>query len=256
MEVKLKSVNVEKLNSGMLSIINNFKACSEKIKLCEDNRLLYNEINYLIKLLPNQGEYFDYFTEILKIYEENNNEQSYYQKKMGISVNSIPTIVNLDISAKILQQTGIDDYNSNSLFMKYMSMIEKCNRQKLSIDVLDENIKKLRTAIEQQNDLKCELSNINYVPVGFTAETIKIKPINSLQDIQNCDNIIQLVKKISEMENNQVEISKKVLELSAEQKKQYRGLPPNMEQAMKAVQYAEKTMKTLSKKLVEKLENN
>ncbi|XP_050540015.1 uncharacterized protein LOC126904801 [Daktulosphaira vitifoliae] len=245
-----------KFNSGLMSIINNLKGSCEMIKLSDDNQLLYNQILSLIKLLPNNGEYFDYFSELCQTKEDIFTEVSYYEEKMGISINLLPNNMLLDSAIKILMQTGIYDYYSNSLFLKYMMIVGNCSRQKLYMDNLDEHIKKLKIAIDQQNDLKCELSSINYTPIGFTAESINIKPINGPQNVENCEKIINLTKKIFELEHKQVEVSKVLSEIKNGQKKKYRGLPPNIEQAMVAIQLAEKNMKIVSKKLIEKLENS
>lgn len=134
-----------------------------------------------------------------------------------------------------------------------MSIIEICDEQKKFVDDIDEHINKLKIEIEQQNDLKCELSNISYVPTGYTAELIDIKPIEKIQTVNNCEEIIELVKKIDDIKKKQADICKETSELKSEQKKMYHGLPPNMDQAIMAVQIAEKTMKTMSKKLMEEL---
>jgi len=253
MASKLKTTETEKLNMGMKSIVSEFEVSRDKVKQLKDNNELLNQMEYTVKNVSIQGENNDYATQILNFKESVKNEQLFYSNKTGISLHFLSTNEHIEPAANILQETGIDDYNSSSLFTKYSSMIEKCSKQKQFIDDIDEHLNKLKTIVDQQNDLKCELSNINYSPVGYTAEPINIKPIESIQTLDNCDEIVKLVKKITEIEKKQVEICSETSELKSEQKKLYHGLPPNMDQAMMAVQIAEQTLKSITKKLMEKL---
>lgn len=253
MASNLKTTDTEKLNMGMKSIVSEFEVSCDKAKQLKDNKELYNQMKYTVKKLSIEGESIDYATQLSNFSEALKNEQLFYFNKTGISQNFLSRDVQLESAANILQETGIDDYNASSLFTKYLSMIEKCNKQKEFIDDIDEHLNKLKMIIEQQNDLKCELSNINYSPIGYTAEPINIKPIESIQTVDNCDEIVKLVKKITDIEKKQEEICSETSELKSEQKKLYHGLPPNMDQAMMAVQIAEQTMKAITKKLMEKL---
>ncbi|KAL5244928.1 hypothetical protein ACI65C_012338 [Semiaphis heraclei] len=253
MASKLKTMDTEKLNMGMKSILNEFEVSCNKVKQLKDNKELCSQMEYILKTLSNEGEKNDYASQLSNFKESVKNEQLFYFNKTGISHNFLSKNVQLESAAIILQETGIDDYNTSSLFTKYMSMIEKCNKQKEFIDDIDEHLNKLKIVIEQQNDLKCELSNINYSPVGYTAEPINIKPIKSTQTVENCEEIVTLVKKITDIEKKQEEIHSATSELKSEQKKMYHGLPPNMDQAMMAVQIAEQAMKAITKKLMEKL---
>lgn len=240
----------DKLNSGVKSILSKFKDGCIKLKLLEGNEELCNQIQYILKT---EGENNDYATKILNLEESLKNEQLFYLNKTGISSNALPKNIQLETASKILQEAGIDDYNSDSLFTKYMSMIEMCNKQKNIIDDIDEHINKLKLEIEQQNDLRCELSNITYIPIGYTAEPIDIKPIEKVKTVNNYEEIVELVKKISDIKKKQIDICKETSELKSEQQKMFHGLPPNMDHANMAVQIAEQTMKSMSKKLVEKI---
>lgn len=253
MASQLRTTDTEKLNMGMRSILSEFEVSCNKIKQLKDNQELQNQMEYIIKTLSIEGQDNDYATNISNFKEIVKNEQLFYLNKTGISIDSLSKNVQLESAANILQETGNDDYNASSIYTKYMSIIKKCKKQKEFIDDIDDHLNKLKIVIDQQNDLKCELSNINYSPVGYTPEPIIIKPIESIQTVDNCDEIVKLIKKITEIENKQVEICSKTSELKSEQKKLYHGLPPNMEQAMMAVQIAEQTMKSVSKKLMEKL---
>ncbi|XP_022176762.1 uncharacterized protein LOC111038125 isoform X1 [Myzus persicae] len=253
MASKLKTTDTDKLNMGMKSIVNEFKISCDKVKQLKDNKELFNQMEFTVKTLSIEGENDDYATQFSNFKEAVKNEQSFYFNKTGITHNFLSKNEQLESAANILQETGIDDYNASSIFTKYLSMIEKCNKQKEFIDDIDEHLNKLKIVIEQQNDLKCELSNINYSPVGYTAEPINIKPIKSIQTVDDCDEIVKLVKKITDIEKKQEEIYSATSELKSEQKKMYHGLPPNMDQAMMTVQIAEQAMKAISKKLMEKL---
>lgn len=253
MASNLKTTDTDKLNMGMKSIVSGFEVSCEKVKQLKDNKELYNQMIYIVNKLSIEGESNDYATQLTNFKKALKNEQLFYFNKTGISQNFLPEDVRLESAAKILQETGIEDYNASSLFTKYLSMVEKCNKQKDFIEDIDEHINKLKVIIDQQNDLKCELSNINYSPVGYTAEPINIKPIESIQTVDNCDKIVKLIKKITDIEKKQEEICLETSELKSEQKKMYHGLPPNMDQAMIAVQTAEQAMKAITKKLMEKL---
>lgn len=253
MASKMKTTETEKYNMGMKSIITEFEVSCDKVKQLKGNKELYNQMEYIAKTLSIEGENNNYATKLSSFKESVENEQLFYFNKTGTSFNILSKNLQLESAANILQETGIDDYNTSSIFTKYMSMIEKCNKQKEFIDDIDEHLNKLRIIIEQQNDLKCELSNINYSPVGYIAEPINIKTIDSTQTVENCDEIVKLVKKINDIEKKQEKICSETSDLKSEQKKMYHGLPPNMDQAMMAVQIAEQTMKSLTKKLMEKL---
>lgn len=253
MASKIKTTDTEKLNMGMKSIVSEFKISCDKVKQLKDNNELYNQMEYIVNTLSIEGENNNYATKILNFKESVENEKLFYSNKTRSSFNILSTNEQLEYAANILQETGIDDYNANSIFTKYLSIIEKCNKQKELIDDIDEYLNKLKIVIEQQNDLKCELSNINYSLVGYIAEPINIKPIDSIQTVDNCDAIVKLVKQITDIENKQEKIYSKTSELKSTQKKIYHGLPPNMDQALMAVQIAEQTMKSITKKLMEKL---
>jgi len=249
--------DTNKLNVGIKSIVNKVQQSCDKVKLLEGNDELYNQMQYIVKSLLSKEEDIDYATKLLNLEESLKNERSFYLNKTGISLNTLPNNVQLESAAKILQETGIDnDYNSNCLFTKYMSMIEKCMKENEFIDDIDKHINKLKLIIEQQDDLKYELSNIAYKPETYTNESVNITPIENVQSIDNCDKIIELIKKIAEIENELVDISNETSKLKSEQKKIYHELPPNMDQATMAVQIAERTMNSISKKLVEKLGKN
>lgn len=256
MAAKLKLTDVDKLNTGMKSILSEFKDSCDKVQNLEDNNELYNEMQAILKSLSTEEENTDYGSRILNLDESVKNEQSFYLNKTGTSLKTLPSNLHLDSASKILQETGVDNYNSSSLFTKYMSMIEKCKKQKEFVDDIDENINKLKILIEQQNELKCELSNLTYNPVGYTAELVDITPTDSEQTIENSKQIIELIKKIADFEKKNADICKETSDLKLEQKKSYHGLPPSLEQATIAVQMAEKTMKSVSKQLVEKLGKN
>lgn len=253
MASKLKTIDTEKLNMGMKSIVSEFKVSCDKVKQLKDNNELYNQMEYIVNTLSIEGENNNYATNILNFKESVENEKLFYSNKTGSSLNFLSKNEQLEYATNILQETGIDDYNANSIFTKYLSIIEKCNKQKELIDDIDEYLNKLKIVIEQQNDLKCELSNINYSPVGYIAEPISIKSIDTIQTVDNCDAIVKLVKKITDIENKQEKICSETSELKSTQKKIYHGLPPNMDQALMAVQMAEQTMKSITKKLMEKL---
>lgn len=253
MAAKTKLNNVDKLNAGLKSIINELEVSRDKVKLLEDNHELYNEIQCIVKSLLDDVENINCATQILNLHESLKNEKLFYLSKTGISVNTLPENIQLQTATDILLETGIDDYNSNSLFSKYMSMIEKCSKEKELMDDIDQCINKLKIVTEQQNDLKCGLSNITYMPVGYTAELIPVKSIENVQINENCAKIVELMKKIANIEKKQLDICKAIAEMKSEQKKMYHGLPPSMDKAIMAVQIAEKTMKSVSKKLVEKL---
>ncbi|XP_008187544.1 uncharacterized protein LOC103310595 [Acyrthosiphon pisum] len=113
-----------------------------------------------------------------------------------------------------------------------------------------------KTGISQNflsKDVQLESAAKILQETGYTAEPINIKPIESIQTVDNCDEIVKLVKKITDIEKKQEEICSETSELKSEQKKMYHGLPPNMDQAMMAVQIAEQAMKAITKKLMEKL---
>ncbi|VVC40715.1 Hypothetical protein CINCED_3A021903 [Cinara cedri] len=255
MAAKLNTANVENLNDSMKSIVNELEASCYKLKSMEGNEDLYNQLNSIIKSLSIEVKNNEFAMQISNIEESIKNKQHFYRNKFGIELNALPENAQLEFTSNLLHETGIDDndYRSNNLFTKYMSMIEKTRKQKEIIDDIDEHINNLKIVIEQQNDLKCELSNITYTPVGYTAEPININYIESVQPVTNCDKVVELVKKIHDIEKNQADICGKILELKAEQKKVYHGLPPNIDQTIMAVQIAEQTMKSMSKKLAEKL---
>ncbi|KAF0761844.1 Uncharacterized protein FWK35_00009673 [Aphis craccivora] len=253
MASKLKTADTEKLNMGMKSIISEFKVSCDKVKQLKDNNELYNQMECIVNTLSIEGENNNYATNILNFKKSVENEKLFFSNKTGSSLNFLSKNEQLEYAANILQETGIGDYNANSIFTKYLSIIEKCNKQKELIDDIDEYLNKLKIVIEQQNDLKCELSNINYSPVGYIAEPINIKSVDSIQMVDNCDEIVKLVKKITDIENKQEKICSETSELKSTQKKIYHGLPPNMDQAFMAVQIAEQTMKSITKKLMEKL---
>jgi len=254
MAAKLNISDAEKLNLGIKSIVRKIQNSCDKIKLLEGNDELCNQMQCIVKFLSDEGEDIDYATKILNLEESLKNEQSFYLNKTGISLNTLPNNIQLESTANILQEAGIDDdYYSNCLFTKYMSIIEKCKKENEFIDDIDKHINKLKLIIEQQDELKCKLSNITYKPVCYTDEPINITPIESVQTIDNCENIIELIKNIADMENKLTDISKETSELRSEHKRIYHELPPNMDQATMAVQIAEQTMKSVSKKLVEKL---
>jgi len=131
----------DKLNSGMKLILRKFEESGNKLKLLEGNKELYNQMQYILKT---EGDDINYFTKISNLEESIKNEQSFYLNKMGISSNTLPENIQLESASKILQEAGIDDYNSNSLFTKYMSIIEICDEQKKLVDDIDEHINKLK----------------------------------------------------------------------------------------------------------------
>ncbi|XP_025194329.1 uncharacterized protein LOC112593951 [Melanaphis sacchari] len=253
MASKLKTADTEKLNMGMKSIVNEFEVSCDRIKQLKDNNELYNQMEHIVNTLSIEKENNNYASKILNFKESVDNEKLFYSNKTGISLNFLSKNEQLEYAANILQETGIDDYNTNSIFTKYLSIIERCNKQKELIDDIDEYLNKLKIVIEQQNDLKCELSSIKYSPVGYSAEPINIKPIENIQTVDNCDAIVELVKKVTDIEKKQEKICLETSKLKSAQKKTYHGLPPNMDQAMMAVQIAEQTMKSITKKLMEKL---
>lgn len=252
---KVKTTTAEKLNSGVKTIVSDVEVCCDKIKALGDNNELYDQMQNIIKSLSTKGENIDFATKISNIEESVNNEQSFYLNKTGVSLSVLPENKLLESAANILLETGIDDYKSNSLFIKYMDMIENCKKQKDLNDDIDEHIDKLKKVIELQNDLKCELSNINYSPVGYIPKPINIKTNEGGPCVDNCKEIVELVKKIADIEKKQADVCTKTSELSALQKKMYHGLPPNMDQAIMAVQLAEQQMKSITKKLIEKLDS-
>lgn len=249
--IKLKTNNAEKINAGIKSIASELKTSCEKVKLLEGNEEFHNQMQCVYKSLSTENENNDYASEMLNL-EDLVNEQSFYLNKTGVSVNTLENIP-LDYAANILQETGIDDYNSNSLFTKYLSTIEKCNEKKKFIDGIDELINKLKIVIEQQNDLKCNLSNISYLPVGYTAKPIDTELIKSIETVDNYKKIVEVVKNIADIEKNQTNICKQISELKSEQNKMFHGLPPNVDQATMAVQITEQKMKSMSKQLVDKI---
>lgn len=252
---KVKTTTAEKLNAGVKSIVNDLEVSCDKIKALGNNQELYDLMQNIIKSLSTKGENIDYATKISNIEESINNEQSFYLNKTGISLSILPENKLLESAANILQETGIDDYKSNSLFLKYMDMVEKCNKQKEFIDDIDEHMDKLKKVIELQNDLKCELSNISYTPVGYIPKPINVESNEGDLCFDNCKEIVELVKKIVDIEKKQVDVCTKISELKAQQKKMYHGLPPNMEQTIIAVQLVEEQKKSISKKLIEKLDS-
>lgn len=251
MSTKLKISHADHLNEGMKSIVHELKIAHDKLQKCEDNQDLCNQIQCILKYLSTENDNINYATDILNLKESIKNELSFYLNKTGTSSNTLSENSELDLAAKILQEIGIDDYKSSCLFTKFMSMIEKCNKKKECIDEIDEHINKLKIMIEQQNDLKCELSNITYSPVGLTTELINVKPMNQVQPIGNCEKIVKLIKKIADVENKHVDICKETSKLKLEQNKLYHGLPPNLEQATIAVQMAEKSLNSMSKQFSE-----
>lgn len=253
MENKIKTNNAEKLNAGMKAIVNKLEVNCHKIKQLEGNDELYNQFQNIVKTIKNNDENIDHASKMSNCEDSCNSLESFYLNKTGVSFDALAENVQLETAANILLETGVDDYNSNSLFTKYMSIIEKCAEEKQSIDDIDEYINKLKEVIEQQNELKSELSHITYTPIGYTAKPISEEPIETVDIDDECDNIMQLIKKISELEKKQADVCKTASELKSEQKKNYHGLPPNLEQAAMAVQIAERTMKSVSKKLAEKL---
>jgi len=253
MAAKLNVPDADKLNMGIKSIASEVQHSCDKLKLLGGNDELYDQMQCIVKSLLAEGEAVGFATKMLNHEESLKNEQSFYLNKTGISLNTLPSNEQLEIAAKILQETGIDDYYSDCLFTKYMSMIEKCKKENEFIDNIDENINKLKLVIEQQ-DLKCELSNVPNKLFGYMDEPININPIENVQTVDNCEQIVELVKKIADIEKKLTDISKKTSELKSEKKKIYHELPPNMDKATLAVQIAEQTMKSVSKKLVEKLE--
>lgn len=254
MSAKLNIFDADKLNKGIKSIASEVHRSCDKVKLLGGNNELYNQMQSILKALSAEGEDVDFATKILNHEECLKNEQSFYLNKTGISFNTLPNNIQLELAANILQETGIDDYYSDCLFIKYISMIEKCKKENKLIDDIDESINKLKLVIEQQDDLKCELSNIINKPFDYMDKPINITPIDSVQTVDNWEQIVELIKKIADVENKLTDISKKTSELKSEKKKIFHGLPPNMDQATLAVQIAEQTMKSISKKLVEKLE--
>lgn len=253
MAAKLNTTNAEHLNVGMKSIVSDLEDSCNKLKSMEGNEELYKQMHSIIQLLSNEVENINYATQISNVEEFIQNKQAFYLNKIGINLNALPENSLLESTSNILQEIGIDDYRSTSLFTKYMSIIEKYTKEKEVIDDINEHINNLKIVIDQQNDLKCELTNMTYKPIGYTAELDYINSIESVQTVTNCDKIVELLKKIDDIEKKQANIGKETSELKAEQKKIYHGLPPNMDQAIKAVQIAEQTMKSVSKKLAEKL---
>lgn len=252
---KVKRISAEQLNTGMKSILSELEVCCDKIKSLEDNKELYNQMQHTVKSLTTKGENIDYANKISNLEELIQSKQLFYLNKTGISLEILPEKNHLEFAAKILQEIGIDDYNSNSLFIKYMELIEKCKKQKQFVDDIDEHINNLKKVIERQNDLKCELSSINYSPIGSTAKPVDIKLDQSIQCVENRDEIVELVKNIADIEKKQIDVCNEISELKTKQKKLYHELPPSMDQAIMAVQSAEQSMKSISKKLIEKLEN-
>lgn len=252
MAATTKITNEDKLNAGFKSIIRQLEVSCDKIKLLEDNEELYNEMHHVAESLLNKESNIDCATKIQTLQNSVKNEKLYYFKKTGISPDNLIKNTLLESAVNILLETGIDDYNSTSLFTKYMSMIEKCTKENDVINDIDECINKLKIATEQQNDLKCELSHLTYAPVSYTSEPIPIESSKNVQIDNNCDKIIKLIKKIKDIEKKQADICKATSELKSEQK-MYHGLPPSIEKATMAVQMAEKSLKAVSKKLVEKL---
>jgi hypothetical protein len=254
MATELKTTNEEKLNAGMKSILNDLEVACDKLKLLDGNDELYNELQDMAKSLSTEVENGDYVKNILKLKESVKSEQLFYLNKTGISFDTLLENEYLETAANILLETGVYDYSSTTLFLEYMSMIEKYEEQKKFIDDVDERINQLKIVIEKQNDTKRELSNIHFSPAEFTFEPIQINPIKSVQPIENRKEIVELLKKIDDIEKKQAYICEKTATLKSEQKKLYHGLPPNMDQALMAVKIAEETMKSVSKELVKKLE--
>lgn len=243
-----------KLNNGIKSIINDFKISCDKIKLLECNEDFYNQIQDVLKSIKNEEENIDYATEISNLNESITNEQSFYLNKIGFSLNDLPNNSLLESAANILQETGIYDYNSNSLLNKYISMIEVGKKKKELVDNIDEHINKLKTVIDQQNDLKFELSNKTYTPIGYKAKEINMDLVENVTIDLYHEKIIELVRKIDDIETKDMAICEEIEKLKSNQKKIYYGLPPNMDQTMIAVKMAEQTLKSISKQIIEKLE--
>lgn len=250
---RLQTTNTEKFNVGMKSIVSELEDMCNKVKLLKGNEGLYNEIQCIIQSLSTQGEKNDYATGILNLEKSLQEEQSWYMDKTGISISTLPENSELTTAIKILQETGIHNYNSSSLFTHYMSIVEKFNKNKEIIDGIDEQISKLKIVIDQQNDLKSELCGVTYTPVGYIAKPIDINPINNFHKIDDCEKIMDLVRKIHDIEIKQEDICNKVSNLKSEQLKMYHGLPPNLEQATIAVNTIENKKKTISKQLMDQL---
>lgn len=245
-----------KLNNGIKSIINDYKVSCDNFKSLESNEDLYNQIQDILKSITDEGENVNYAKEILNLNESINNEQTFFFNKIGFSLNELSDNPLLESAANILQETGIHDYNSNSLLIKYLSMVEIGKKKKEFVDYIDEHISKLKTVIDQQNDLKFEVSNINYTPVGYKAKEIDIDTVETVSIDHYHEKITELVRKIDDIEKKDMAICEEISKLKLEQKKMYHGLPPNMDQAMMAVKIAEQTMKSMSKQLIEKLGKN
>lgn len=240
----------------MKLILDEFQVSCDNVKLLDDNEDLYNQMQHILKSILIEGEDINYATDFSNLIESVKKEQSFYLNKTGFSLNDLSENSLLESAANILQETGIDDYNSDSLFLKYMSMIEKSNMQTNYINEISEHINKLKIIIDLQNDLKFEVSNITYTPIGYTAQPIDIDKIENTSVDLNCKKIIDLVKKIDNIEKKDMFVCEETLKLKSDQKKMYHGLPPNMDQAILAIQLAEKTMKSMSKQLIEKLGKN
>lgn len=254
MATEFKTTSEEKLNAGMKSILNDLEVACDELKLLDDNDELFNQLQSIAKSLSTEVENGDYIKNILKLKESVKSEQLFYLNKTGISFDTLLENAYLETAANILLETGVYDYHSTNLFLEYMSIAKKCEKQKKFIDDVDERINQLKIVIEKQKDAKHELSNIHFSPVELTYEPIQINSIDSVQPIENCKEIVELLKKIDDIEKKQADICAKSSALKSEQKKMYHGLPPNMDQALMAVKIAEETMKSVSKELVKKLE--
>lgn len=253
---RLDTTNAEKLNAGLKSIISEFEKSCNKVKLLEGNEDLYHQMQCVVKSLSTQGEKNDFATEFLNLEKSLQEEHSWYMDKTGISISTLPENSELTTAVKILQETGVHNYNSDSVFINYMSIIEKCKNKKKLIDDIDKQISKLKIAIDQQNDLKSELCNVTYTPVGYTAKPIHINSIKDFHLIDDYEKIIDLVKKIHDIEVKQADICDEVSKLKSEQLKMYHGLPPNEAQATMAVRAIEDRKKTISKQLMDQLGRN
>lgn len=254
MATESKTFNEEKLNAGMKLILSDLENACDKVKLIDGNDEFYNYLQNVAKSLSTEVENGDYVKNILKLQEYVKNERLFYLNKTGISFDTLLENEQLEAAANILLETGIHNYNSRSLFLEYMSMGEKCKKQKQVIDDVDEQINKLKIVIEKQKDTKRELFNMHLSSVEYTIKPIKLNPIESVKPIENCKEIVELLKKIDDIEKKQADISEETSKLKSEQKKMYHGLPPYMDQALMAVKITEETMKSISKELVKKLE--
>lgn len=253
---KEKTTSAEKLNAGVKSIINNIEASCDKIKALEDNKKLHDQMQRVIDSLSTKGENIDYAAKISNIEELVKNERSFFLKKTGVSPSNLLETKSLEDAAKILQEAGIDDYKSNSLYMILMDIIETHSKQKKLIYDVDEYIHKIKKVADLQDDLISELSMINYSLVCFKPKQLNITPKNGInKTLENRNEIVEKVKQLSDLEKKQMDVCKKTTELKEQQKKLYHGLPPNLEQTTMAVRLAEQQMKSITKKLIEKLNN-